>query len=290
MDVKVTKLCDMDAIAIPAEMLCVCVDEQDVEGDVARLGLRYAAESEADTVGPGDTVCCRADAESYPDGRAILLYTAAALPGAEAANAAAIGKSVGERFETSLAGKAVCLTVERIVRRTPAEVNDALVASLGLEGVVTVEDYRAWARDKRRAERRMEQSKEITRYLVDEMMAGSDFDFDAAALAAMVDEEMEQFAAEYAEEDADMSPEEMRAAIAEQIRQGWLAKAFCESLGLAIDRASAEEYTDQMLEMMKLMGDDSLTREAVLDMALQNEYFRAFYEYIDKLIERKMGE
>lgn len=287
---NVKKLCDIDSLSIPEEMLAVCVDEREVEGDLARLGLRYAAESEAETACMGDTVCCRAEASSYPDGRTILLYTAVALPGAEAANAAAIGRKTGERFETVLADKPVCLTVEKILRRTPAEVNDALVASMGMEGVATTDDYKAWARQKRLAERRMEKSKEITHYLVDRMLAESEFEYDAARLEQDLAEEMEQYAADFEAEGVTLSSEELREAILQQKKQGWLAKAFCESRFVPIDRAGAEEYTDRMMEMMKLMGDDSVTREAVLDMALQNEYFRAFFEYIDKLIERKMGE
>lgn len=289
MNAVVKKLCDIDAVAIPAEMLSVSVDEQDVQRDVARLGLRYAAESEAEIAETGDTVCCCADAESYPDGRVILLYTAAALPGAEGAEKAAVGKRLGESFETTIAGKAVRLTVEKILRRTPAEVNDALVAAMGLEGVSTVAEYSAYAREKRAADQRLEKSKEITRYLADTMTAESEFDYDPAALEKAIDEEIELYIADYGEDSLDMTQEEMRAAIADHFKQGWVARAFCETRGVEIDRAGSEVYTDQMLEMMSLMGEDAPAREEMLEMALQNEYFRAFYEYIDKLIERKMG-
>lgn len=289
MNAVVKKLCDIESIDIPAEMLSVCVDEQEVQRDLKRLGLRYAAESEAEIAEAGDTVCCRADAESYPDGRVILLYTAAVLPGAEEAEKAAVGKRLGESFDTALAGRAVHLTVEKILRRTPAEVNDALVASIGIEGVSTVEEYQAYAREKRAADQRLEKSKEITRYLADKMTTESEFEFDAAELEKKIDEEIELYIADYGEESLDMTQEEMRAAIADQMRQGWVAKAFCETRGVEIDRAGAEAYTDQMLEMTKLMGEEAPAREEMLEMALQNEYFRGFYEYIDKLIERKMG-
>lgn len=289
MNAAVKKLCDIESIDIPAEMLSVCVDEQDVQRDLARLGLRYAAESEAEIAEIGDTVCCRADEESYPDGRAILLYTAAALPGAEEAEKAAVGKHVGESIDTVLAGRVVRLTVEKILRRTPAEVNDALVALIGIDGVSTVDDYRAYARKKRAGDQRLEKSKEITRYLADRMTVESEFDYDAAELEKKIDEEIELYIADYGEESLDMTQEEMRAAIDDQIRQGWVAKAFCEARGIEIDRAGAEAYTDQMLEMTKLMGEEAPAREEMLEIALQNEYFRGFYEYIDKFIERKMG-
>lgn len=288
MNATVKTLCDIDRIEIPPEMLSVCVDEREVDADVTRLGLRYATESEVESAVLGDTVCCRADVESYPDGRTILLYTAMELPGAEAAARAGLGKRLGECFETTLVGRKVTLTVEKILRRTPAKIDDALVTSMGLEGVSTLEEYRSYARAKRLADQHLEQRKEITRFLADAMVEESSFDYDAAELDKTIDEEIELYSADYAEESIDMTAEQMRTAIAAQIKQGWVARAFCESHGIEIDRAGVEEYTDQMLQMMSLMGEDAPGREEMLEMALQNEYFRGFYEYIDKLIERKM--
>lgn len=288
MNAVVKNLCDIDRIAIPQQMLRVCVDEKEVQADLVRLGLRCAEEKEADVVAAGDTAVCRADADSYPDGRMILLYTAVALPDAMDAAEAVIGKSRGESFETRLANKPVTLTVDKILRRIPAEVNDALVASLAIEGVSTVAEYEASVRARRLSDQRLEKSREITHYLVSKMLEECEFEYDAAQAEQMIAEEMELYAADCEADGVEMQPDEMREAILDQLKQGWMAKAFCESYDLAIDRAGAEEYTDQMLEMMKIMGEEAPAREAMLDMALQNEYFRAFYEYIDKLIERKM--
>ena len=79
----VTKLCDIDSIEIPKEMLEIRVDEQQLEEKLSALSLRYAKEEPTETAQAGDTVFCQADRESYPDGRTILLYTSVPLPGAE---------------------------------------------------------------------------------------------------------------------------------------------------------------------------------------------------------------
>lgn len=113
MKASVIRLCDMDKIAIPPELLKVELDEQKVTDAVARLSLRYAAEIEAETAEMGDIVHCRPDATGYPDGRDILLYTDMALPGAEKAAKAAIGKRVGEGFDAVVADKTVQLTVSK---------------------------------------------------------------------------------------------------------------------------------------------------------------------------------
>lgn len=67
----VKKLCDIDGIAIPAEMLEIHVDDKQVEQAIERLSLRYAKECPAETAQNGDLVRCHAEAG---DGRPILLY------------------------------------------------------------------------------------------------------------------------------------------------------------------------------------------------------------------------
>ncbi len=290
MKASVIRLCDMDKIVIPPELLNVELDEQTLAEAVARLGLRYAAESEAETVEVGDIVHCQPDANSYPDGRDILLYTDVAMPGAKQAAQAAVGKRVGEAFEAAVADKTVQLTVSKIVRRTPAEVNDALIASMGIEGVSTVADYTAYTREKMLADLRMERSKEITGLIVDTMDKESEFDCDPAILDEIVAAQEEMYAADYAAAGIDITPEDLRKSILAQTRQAWLAEAFCMERGIEIDRASAEQYADQMIEMMTLMGEEVPERSAMLEMALENEYFRGFYDYIDGLIARRMGE
>lgn len=144
---SVTKLCDMSSIAIPAEMLVLHVDEQQVEADIRALGLHYAKEETAKTVQQGDMVACRGDAASCSDGRTVLIYPGLSIPGAEAAEQAALGKQPGDTFSAEQAGKTATLTVDH--GRTPVEVNDALVAGIGLENVTPVEDYRRCLRQRK---------------------------------------------------------------------------------------------------------------------------------------------
>lgn len=58
----VKKLCDIDGIAIPAEMLEVHVDDKQVEQAIERLSLRYAKECPAETAQNGDLVRWHAEA------------------------------------------------------------------------------------------------------------------------------------------------------------------------------------------------------------------------------------
>lgn len=285
----VTKLCDIDSIEIPQEMLEIRVDEQQVEKDIQALSLRYASEERAATAEMGDTVFCGADKDSYPDGRTILLYTEVPMPDAAGAAKQALGKQKGDTFTAHLAGKNVTLTVEKIVRRIPVEVNDALIAGLGMDGVSTVEDYRNYLRNKAMDDQKMEQSKAIIRYFLEQMEQGSSFEYDPQELDAYVQKNMEQYLQDMQELGMEESPEEIKESVLMQEKQNWMAQAFCESHNIPVDTADAEAQADQMLEMMQLTGETAPDRDEMVEMILQGAYIDGVIQYINAIIEKKMG-
>ena len=85
-----------------------------------------------------------------------------------------------------MAGKTVTLTVEKVLRRTPVEVSDVLIAGLGMDGVATVADYRNYLRNKAMDDLKMEQSKGVIRYLLEQMEENSTFSYDPQELDAYV--------------------------------------------------------------------------------------------------------
>lgn len=286
MKILVTKLCDIDSLTIPAELLDVRVDEAQVAQAVDRLSLRYAKQCPAATAQNGDLVCCRAETG---DGRTVLLYPGMALPGAEDAEKAALGKAAGERLETALRGAPVSLTVEKVLRRVPVEVNDALIASMGIEGVTTVEEYRAYLHAKTLADLRMERSKEITRYLMDKLLAACEYDYDEAEMEQHIRKAEEELAAQEDMEGMDFTPEELRQAIVNQAKQGCVAEAFCKSRGIAVDEAEIAQQADQMQEMMTLLGEEVPAREELLEMTRQDAYLTELLTYVTNIIAQRMG-
>lgn len=285
----VSKLCDIDSIRIPDELLEVHADEQTVDERVRSLSTQYARETEVSAAAQGDVVFCAADPARYPDGRAVILYTALALPGAEDAVRAVIGKAAGEAFAAELAGGRVQLQVQKIVRLIPAEVNDALIASLGIEGVATVEAYRGYVREKLLADLRVERSKEIMRVYFDAIEAESEFSYDEAEFDAYVDSCKGEFLAQAAEMGVEQTEDELRESLLRQEKQFWAAMAFCKQKGMEIDKAEVEAQVDQMSEMMGLMGEQVPPREEMLRMAEQDAYLNKMFEYINGIIAQKMG-
>ena len=285
----VEKLCDIDSIVIPEEMLECSVDEQQVEAAVQSLSVRYAKEEPAKLVSQGDFVSCQADQESYPDGRTILIYPGMNMPGAENAEAAVIGKKPEDVVSTSIAGKSVTLTIKKIIHRIPAQVNDELVAGIGLDGVSTIAQYKDHIRTKMLEDQKMEKSKEIVRYFIDKMTNESTYQYDQAEMDAYVQSMMEQYTKEAEEMGEDVSPEEISQGIVYQSKQAWMTESFCKAKGIDVDLSSIDEETDKMIEMMELMGETVPDRDEMTEMAVQDAYFSGFMTYLDKLIGEKTG-
>lgn len=285
---SVTRLCSPDEIQIPDEMLAVEVSPAEVEDALHRLSLRYAEQTEVQTAEKGDIVTCRADTASYPDGRAILLYTGLDIPGAENAVRRVLGRQTGETFSAALADKAVQLTIERCVRLTPANLTDALIAAQGLDGVRTVEDYRRYTAEQLRNARITEKSKFAVGWLVDQMLEGSDFAYDAAEMDACLSAHMDEYLAECRADGVTLSEEEIRSAMVGQFKQGWLAEAYCRANGIGIDMVAVQEQTRQMLEMMHLMGEAVPDQEAALEETVRSAYCIELFTGLEKLVKEKM--
>lgn len=286
----VTKLCDVDSIQFPAELLQTHVDTQLIEKEINALSLRYAKQSAADCAAQGNIVRCKADEAGYPDGRPILLFTGAGLPGAEAAVQAALGKAVGDTFAARLMGKPVSLTVEKIIRRTPVAVDDALIASLGIDGVSTVEGYRAYLTEKALADAKLEQSKMAMHYLMDEMIGRSEYEYDQAEMAEQIEKDKAEYAA-MPEEDsfAPPSQEELAQSVVYQCKQGWVAEAFCKSAGIEAGEEEIRQRAEQMSQMMQLMGENVPGEDELLDMARTEACLDPLFEHLNDIILQKIG-
>ncbi len=284
----VTKLYDVDGIAIPAEYLKTQIDAQHIEDEIKALSLRCARETKVEQAAEGDLVRCRADKNSYPDNRIILLFTGVQLPGAEEAAKAAVGKHPGDVFTASLAGKTVQLTVEEVIRRVPVPVDDAAVAALGMEGVATVEAYRAYLTEKAEKEQKQEQGKQILRHFMDEMVNGSQYSYDenemTAYVAKMKEETLKQNPAA-----AEMGDERIAQSIVYQCKQQWCAEAICKAQGMAPTQEEIEQGADQMAEMFQLVGEPVPGREELLEMAKSELCMTPMFEYLNQLIQQKVG-
>ncbi len=280
----VSRLCDLDGVSVPDEMLEVRIDAQHIESEIEALSLRCAKESTVELAETGDLVRCRADKESYPDGRTILIFTGTELPAAKEAAAAALGKRAGDVFSAELAGKTVQLCVEAVIRRTPVEVNDALIASLDIEGVDSVEAYRSYLNAKAEGEQKLERGKMIMRYLMDALINGSEYSYDEDEMQAYI----EKTKAERPQPEG-VTEEMVVESIVYQCKQMWVAEAFCRRQGIEVGQTEIEQMADQFAEMMQLMGETVPERGELLEMARGELCLTPLFEHINSLIEQKFG-
>lgn len=203
---------------------------------------------------------------------------------------AVLGKSVGDTFDTELAGKPAALTVEKIIRRTPVAVDDALIASLGIDGVSTVEGYRACLTEKAQADAKLEQSKVVMGYLVEELLRRSEFTYDQAEMAEQIEKAKAECAAMPESEDFPLpSEEEIAQSVISQFQQGWAAEAYCKQIGFVPDEEEVKQQAQQMGQMMELMGESVPSEEELLDMARTEACLTPLFMHINDIITQKMG-
>ncbi len=288
MNGTVTKLYDIDSIIFPKEMFDVAVDESDIDNKVEMLSMKYADEEEVSTSSEGDIVFCMADSKSYPDGRNIILYTGTPLPGGEDASLKAIGKSVGDTFEAILCEAKVTLTVKKIIRRRNAAVTDELISSMGIEDVDTVAAYREYLKEAAIEELRSNQSKLAAQYALEVLVENSEFSYDEAQMDAHIQAMAEQYAAEYEQYGMEADMDDICKQAAMQIKQGWVAKAYCDSQGIVIDLSEMQDEIDQIIQMQQLSGDDFTSREEFIEMFMENQYMGRLFEALSDKIQMVM--
>mgnify|MGYP004609326677 CR=1 FL=1 len=282
----VDKLFDIDSIKLPEEITKIEIDNRRIDDDVARLALRYADENEADSVSDGDIVFCKADDESFPDKRTIIIYTGVVLPDAETAAKAVIGKGKGETVKTEIAGKAVSLNIEKIVRRTPTKIDDELICKIGIDGVTTVDGYKSYLKDKMIEDAKMEQNKAAIRYIMDKMVQNSTYSYDEAEMEKHIKSCADDYARECEATGEEFNPDTLREAIIFQEKQSWMAEAFCKSRNIELDMNDIEQQANQMIEMYELLGEKAPSKEDALKMAKIDAALNGFFDYISNIISQ----
>lgn len=286
---RVAELCLPRDIELPNGFLEVALDAGAVESEIRRLSARFAKMAEADTVTVGDIAHLRAEGGPLDDGREVLLFTGIEMPGAETAGSDVIGRAVGESFDTEIFGEGVRLTVTGSVRPIPAEVDDGLIASMGIDGVTTVSEYRDYVGEKMLSEKRFEKAKEATYFIISEMVKRSTFIYDGDELDSYVKDNKDALLSEYlAAGMEEPAFEEIRDAMLEQQKQNWLAVAFCDEWGVSVDVDSAMSQVDDMIEMYRMMEMEAPSREELAEESVLNAYVSGMYSAVETFVKGQM--
>ena len=175
MESIVARLYDYLSTDIPEELRRWHVTGEEVDEALALLSREHAAQNPVEQAAVGDSLRCRDSA-----GRTVLLYPGRKLPGAEEAEQSAIGRRTGETFSCRLGAREASLTVAEILRLEPHPADDALVRLAGIEGVDTLEEYRAWYVKENDPKKRLEAAQAIARMFWEKIQEHSELAVDQA--------------------------------------------------------------------------------------------------------------
>lgn len=296
MKATVTKLCDLESLTVPEEMTKWRVRREDVEEQLNSLALSHAVEHHPDSVASGDSV------RLSTDGRMdVLLYPGLNLPGAQEAEKAVLGLGVGDAFTAPIGGFARTMRVEEIRRRAPAAIDDTLVQAENIDGVSTVEQYRAWYCVKTEAQNKETIQKEIAMHLLGELRERSEYAFDR--------EEVDAWAGERAQgaiddciamgEDPHIPDEGVELLTDEQVLEKFkdmaitelktrlAAEALCRQENISISFEDSREEFEQMLppDLEISEEDREASKAAFVEGIPVTKAFNLFRARAEKLLE-----
>ena len=277
MQSKVTQLADYKAIAIPAELLGGSVSPEEISNQLEALSHANAREEDVDAVQAGDSVACRSESTVERWNRPVLLlYPGRGLCTPELENSC-VGARTGDIRTVIVEGAELKLTVTRIVRRTPAPVDDILVQAEHIPGVETVEDYRRWYHDTTLAERKGQAARRAVDFLSREISAQSVYEIDEAERDAWaIDQADRQYDAMVAAgidptiptEGTDFLTEEQAR---EQLRDEYRGMFPTHLANLALlEGAGLNPEAVCQEGIAKLAADSGMTLEALLEQAGEN--------------------
>ena len=175
----VKTLFDMRQVEVPAQMRAWHVKSDEVDAQLARIAAAHPVELFPDTVKEGDSVLCRTESENPTWKRqAVPIYPGRKM--VPTLENAVLGMKLGEQKTVD----GITISVLEIIRRCPGELTDELVRSEKIDGVETVEQYRAWWKTHTEQERRSERIRQIAYFIQEAVVANSELVCDEKELEA----------------------------------------------------------------------------------------------------------
>lgn len=137
------------------------IDEEKLQKELDRAVYPYITWEDGGQAEPGDVVECRMESDNkrYRRDRAKITVGAGLLDREEEKKLA--GAGVGRVCELVLRGSRVKVTVLEVKKRRVPELQDEMVAALGIDGVKNVSQYRRYLREQALDERFTNESYEV---------------------------------------------------------------------------------------------------------------------------------
>lgn len=191
-------------------------DEAALETELRRLTNPYVRWETGETASAGDQVVCRLVSDCPRFNKEKVRFVAGSGMFHKELEALVIGMTVGEAREADLSEGRVSLTLTGVMNRVVPELSDEMVEKLGLEGVDTVADYRAYLLAQQKDSAFQDALYEPQKQLMAEVIAGSEFVLCKEDWAVVVNRELDRCRTLCRQEDMvleEMTPEQFRGRI-----------------------------------------------------------------------------
>lgn len=297
MKTKVSKLYDMNKVAVPQELCKWRVSSEEVDAQLARIATSHPLETKPEKAEMGDSVLCRTASQNPRWNRVTLpLYPGRNMAPAFLENAV-VGMQLGETKSTD----GIQITVLDITRRRPAALTDALMVAEKIDGVETITQYRDWWKAKTEVDRKATALNRIVYCIQQEMVSRSEFDIDEEELSGIAhDMAKKQYTAmvnagidpTVPEDGVDfLTEEEALKKIAGENSQRLLGCVLNEYYATVLFPMTKEEYSTAMTAFEHSMGKTHEELIAYAGEFLVNDYIynqvfaKAASQYANTLLE-----
>ena len=189
---RVLKAADYRSVDIGGLLKPFEPDAGALEAELHRLANPYIRWEEGERVSAGDQAVCRLVSDCPRFNKEKVRFVAGSGMFHRELEALAIGMKAGETREAVLPEGGVALTVTGVMDRIVPEPSDEMVEKLGLEGVDTVADYRAYLLAQQKEAAFQESSYEPINRLMGEVIRSSEFVLCREDWAAAVNRELDR--------------------------------------------------------------------------------------------------
>lgn len=167
-------------------------DEEALEKELQRLANPYIRWEEGTVLSDGDQAVCRLESECPRFRKEKVRFVAGSGMFHRELEACSIGMSVGETKTLELPEGKVALTLTAVMNRIAPGADDRMVEKLGLEGIRTVEAYRAYLLTQQKEAAFQEALSKPQAELMREVCRQSEFVLGKEDWAAVVERELDR--------------------------------------------------------------------------------------------------
>ncbi len=172
---RVLTLADPRTIDLSGCLKPFVLDQGKLDRELQRASNPYIRWEKGTTVSSGDVVVCRLQSPCPKYQRDKVQFVAGSGMFQRDLEALCIGMSVGETRERTLPEGAVSVTLLKVTNKIVPPLTDEMVEKLEIQGVHTIGEYREYLLDQQTEEQFQDVLYEPQHYLIDQVIARSEF-------------------------------------------------------------------------------------------------------------------